>query len=141
MVFPSNAHPERVVEGGGRERDGRNGGNKSSVPAIREGGGGGLSQGGGRGEGEKWNHLGEAELVAQGFGLRSFGEGDRPTQRRKRVCGGVRRAQHAHWEEEERGGWAVGRLGWASAQLGRQPKKEGGKEKGNGPKEREIGPK
>uniref|UniRef100_A0A0D3ETU5 Uncharacterized protein n=1 Tax=Oryza barthii TaxID=65489 RepID=A0A0D3ETU5_9ORYZ len=50
MVFPSNAHPERVVEGGGRERDGRNGGNKSSVPAIREGGGGGLSQGGGRGE-------------------------------------------------------------------------------------------
>uniref|UniRef100_A0A0D9Z9S5 Uncharacterized protein n=1 Tax=Oryza glumipatula TaxID=40148 RepID=A0A0D9Z9S5_9ORYZ len=27
---------------------------------------------------EKWNHLGEAELVAQGFGLRSSGEGDRP---------------------------------------------------------------
>jgi hypothetical protein len=33
----------------------------------------------GEGKGEKWNHLGEAELVAQGFGLRSFGEGDRPT--------------------------------------------------------------
>uniref|UniRef100_A0A0E0P974 Uncharacterized protein n=1 Tax=Oryza rufipogon TaxID=4529 RepID=A0A0E0P974_ORYRU len=50
MVFPSSAHPGRVVEGGGRERDGRNGGDKSSAPAIREGGGGGLSQGGGRGE-------------------------------------------------------------------------------------------
>nr|BAD45344.1 paramyosin-like [Oryza sativa Japonica Group] len=51
MVFPSNAHPGRVVEGGGRERGGRNSGDKSSAPAIREGGGGGgLSQGGGKGE-------------------------------------------------------------------------------------------
>ena len=31
----------------------------------------------GEGKGEKWNHLNEAELVAQGFGLRSSGEGDR----------------------------------------------------------------
>uniref|UniRef100_A0A0E0A9V3 Uncharacterized protein n=1 Tax=Oryza glumipatula TaxID=40148 RepID=A0A0E0A9V3_9ORYZ len=50
MVFPSNAHPGRVVEGGGRKRGGRNSGDKSSASAIREGGGGGLSQSGGKGE-------------------------------------------------------------------------------------------
>uniref|UniRef100_A0A0D9Y8T2 Uncharacterized protein n=1 Tax=Oryza glumipatula TaxID=40148 RepID=A0A0D9Y8T2_9ORYZ len=50
MVFPSNAHPGKVVEGGGREGDGRNGRSKSSDRPIREGGGGGLTQCGGRGE-------------------------------------------------------------------------------------------
>ncbi len=32
----------------------------------------------GKGKGEKWNHLGETELVAQGLGLRNSGEGDLP---------------------------------------------------------------
>uniref|UniRef100_A0A0E0J9T4 Uncharacterized protein n=1 Tax=Oryza nivara TaxID=4536 RepID=A0A0E0J9T4_ORYNI len=52
MVFPSNAHPGKVVEGGGREGDGRNGGSKSSDRPIRERGAGGLSQGGGIGKGK-----------------------------------------------------------------------------------------
>ena len=77
-MFPSTVHPERVVAGGGRERDGWNGSCKNLLRPLKEVAMVAAMGWKKRGKREKWNHLGEAELVAQGFGLRSSNEGDRP---------------------------------------------------------------
>uniref|UniRef100_A0A0E0AIK1 Uncharacterized protein n=1 Tax=Oryza glumipatula TaxID=40148 RepID=A0A0E0AIK1_9ORYZ len=49
-VIPRIKHPGRVEEGRGREEDDRNGGDKSTAPATKEGGCGGWFRRGKRGE-------------------------------------------------------------------------------------------
>uniref|UniRef100_A0A0D3EU90 DUF834 domain-containing protein n=1 Tax=Oryza barthii TaxID=65489 RepID=A0A0D3EU90_9ORYZ len=80
MVFPSNTHPGRVVEGGGRERDGWNGVDKSSAPAIREGGGGGLSLVAGEachGRSERREELSELGLTKKDGALAGYLKGEK----------------------------------------------------------------
>jgi hypothetical protein len=63
----------------------------------------------GEGKGEKWNHLDEAELVVQGFSLRSSGEGDWPM---------AKMAGHGSRERKKRREGGSSKLGCGQKQKG-----------------------
>lgn len=67
-VFPRTAHLGKAVAGEGNKGGGRNGGDKSFAPAIKEVAIVAYRITKGKGKLEKWVHLVEASTVARGFG-------------------------------------------------------------------------